>query len=89
VRMPSDTAYDLSVRKFGARVRHVPRVVSQRGRAGAGEDLFGVSRQIECRELAGGVRRGADPACPRRHQAIAAFEPARECSVLALNSARS
>ena len=40
--------------------------------------LFGIGRQIEGRELRGGVRRDADAADPGRDKTIAAFETPRK-----------
>ena len=40
------------------------------------DDLFGIGRQIEGGELAGGIGRDADAADPRRDKAIAAFDAA-------------
>ena len=64
---------------FAARIRDVFGVVAQRERVGADGRLLGISRQIERRELCGGVGRDADPADPWRNEAIATFKTAREC----------
>src|SRR5260370_110464 len=45
---------------------------------GARQALFGIGRQIDCRELSGGEWRDADAAHPRRDKTIAAFDAARE-----------
>ena len=51
--------------------------VGQRKGVGAGDRLLGIGRQIEGRELPGGIRRDADAADPRRDKTIAAFDAAR------------
>ncbi len=64
--------------KLAAGIGHALRTVSECEIVGAGENGFGVGRQIEGRELPRGVGRDADAADPWRDKPIATLEAARE-----------
>ena len=78
--MPSGIAKDLSVRMPSSLrgIGDVLGAIGQRKSIGADNRLLGIGRQIEGRELRGGVRRDADAADPGRDKTIAAFETPRK-----------